>query len=422
MAPPTRLVILGADAAGVAAAQYAVSTHEKLAQHSKRPGLAVTVLDRRPHLHCPELPPQVKLRAGMVCQQVDLTGGQLAMWSGAGAELVPFDRLIFATGATPGRPAWLDRTNRCTLLTEANNAAQITSRVPPEAGVVAVVGDNAAAIAAATWLRAAGHGVILLAKTATLIEGIVPTPIADKIAKRLVAAGVTLATQARVAGVHDTATAVVLDIAGQRTPVEADWVVCASDQQPGTALGIQVGLAIGEHGGFLPNNRQQLAAGVWAAGQCCEVRSGVTGRFEYQHSPELEVAMGQVAGTNAAGGMAVSPPLVPVWQMRCAGFEVVSLGAPYADHCGASDVVCGVGEHRDQDQGLTVAAVSGATGQLVGVHVFGENHHLERVEQLEKLVACRFRAADVPAEVAAHEPVAAACAAALKAMSVAPVG
>lgn len=427
MCPTTRLVILGADAAGVAAARHAVITHEALAQHSTRPELEVVMLDHRPHLTCPGLPEQVTLRAGMLCQQVDVTGHQLAVWSGTGTELIPFDRLIVATGATPGRPAWLDRTNRCTLLPDMEAAAHVASRVPPEAGVVAVVGDNAAAIAAATWLRAAGHGVVLLTKAPAVLAGVVPEPVADQVAKRLATAGAVVATEARVSGVHDTATTVVLEITGQKTPVQADWVVCASDPQPCTMLGVEAGAPVGEHGGFLPNNRQQLAADVWAVGRCCEVRSGVTGRFEYQHTPELEAAMGQVAGTNAAGGVAVSPPLIPVWEMRCAGFEVISLGAPFAAQVGADDVAWGVTDHDGEDRGLTAVAVSRTTGQLLGVHTLTDtcdDHagHGDQVRYLQELVARRCRADTVPGELGDDEPVAVACAIALNAMNHTPVG
>ena len=62
------------------------------------------------------------------------------------------------------------------------------------------------------------------------------------------------------------------------------------------------GLPLGDSGGLLADPRGAVAPGVWAAGDCCEVRHRLTDSSTYLPLGTHANKAGRVVGTNVAGG------------------------------------------------------------------------------------------------------------------------
>src|SRR5260370_6984239 len=81
----------------------------------------------------------------------------------------------------------------------------------------------------------------------------------------------------------------------------ADVVVLGSGVRTASELGAQAGLALGRSGGYLPDPRGRIGDGVWAAGDCCEAISRITGEYVFVPLGTHANKQGGVVGDNLAG-------------------------------------------------------------------------------------------------------------------------
>lgn len=86
---------------------------------------------------------------------------------------------------------------------------------------------------------------------------------------------------------------------------ETDFVIVAVGIVPNTEIFKSSRIRLGENNAIKVNNMQETnIEGVYAAGDCCEVKNIVTGKSAYIPLATVAVRSGWVAGENAAGGKA----------------------------------------------------------------------------------------------------------------------
>lgn len=84
---------------------------------------------------------------------------------------------------------------------------------------------------------------------------------------------------------------------------ETDMVIIAIGVSPNTDFLRSSRIRLGQNGAIRVNNMQETSLDrVYAAGDCCEVKNIVTGKFSYVPLATIAVRTGWVAGENAAGG------------------------------------------------------------------------------------------------------------------------
>lgn len=84
---------------------------------------------------------------------------------------------------------------------------------------------------------------------------------------------------------------------------ETDIVIVAIGITPNTDFLRSSRVKLGQSGGIRVNNMQETSLDrVYAAGDCCEVKNIVTGKYSYVPLATVAVRCGWVAGENAAGG------------------------------------------------------------------------------------------------------------------------
>ena len=109
--------------------------------------------------------------------------------------------------------------------------------------------------------------------------------------------------------------------------LQADLVVLGLGAAPNSRLGAEAGLATGAKGAIAVDVRQHTSAeGVWAAGDCCESYHLVARR--HVHLPLGTVAnkQGRVAGINLGGGYATFPGVVGTAVTKVCATEVARTG------------------------------------------------------------------------------------------------
>ncbi|MEU7616928.1 FAD-dependent oxidoreductase [Micromonospora rifamycinica] len=304
-----------------------------------------------------------------------------------------FDTLMYATGAVPNLPDWADDDvdgifGIQTLDDAAGLRAWLDGTPTPRRAVV--VGGGYIGVEMAEALIQRGLAV-------TLVErGEQPMATVDEDMARLVAEamrglGVEIRTGVTVSGVEqrDGRVSAVVTSTG---PVPADVVVLGLGVRPNTALAATAGLPLGKTGGVLVDRRMRVVGvpDVWAAGDCVETLHRVTGMSVHIPLGTHANKQGRVAGINIGGGYATFPGVIGTAvtkvcdlevgrtglrerDARAAGFEFVSVIAESTSRAG----------YYPGAEPMTVKLIAERpTGRLLGAQIVGRSEAAKRIDAL----------------------------------------
>jgi NADPH-dependent 2,4-dienoyl-CoA reductase/sulfur reductase-like enzyme len=323
MSPAHRVVIVGADAAGMSAAHQALRTARRTGRE-----LAITVLDRGTHTSYSAcgLPywmagdvdggedlvartaeehreSGIDLRLGVEVVAADLSGRTVTTADG---EAIGFDELVVATGAPAVVPDWALRPDGAAyagvgvVKTLDDGAAWVERFTEAGNGAhVVVVGAGYVGVEVAEAALRQGFGVTVLTRTRGM--GMIEDEMSDRVNEALVDAGVELVLGAEVTGLDldgDRVTGVHWD-GGSR---EADLVVVAIGVRPATDFLRGTGLPLTEDGALRPDPHGRVADRVWAAGDCCEVRRRIDDAWVFRPLGTHANKHGRALGDSLAGG------------------------------------------------------------------------------------------------------------------------
>jgi NADPH-dependent 2,4-dienoyl-CoA reductase/sulfur reductase-like enzyme len=320
---PTRVVVVGADAAGMSAAHQALRT----ARRSGRE-LAITVLDKGTHTSYSScgIPywmagdvdsgddlvartadqhrqAGIDLRLGVEVVSTDLQARTLTTGSG---EIVEFDELVVATGAPAVVPDWALRPDGTTYdgvgavktLDDGAAWAERFAKAGDGAHVV-VVGAGYIGVEVAEAALKQGFGVTVLTRGRGM--SMLEDEMADLVNVGLCDAGAEVVLGAEVTGLvldGDRVTGGTWD-GGSR---EADLVVVATGVRPATSFLEGTGIELTEDGALRPDPHGRVAEHVWAAGDCCEVRRRLDDRWVFRPLGTYATKHGRALGDSHAGG------------------------------------------------------------------------------------------------------------------------
>lgn len=237
-----------------------------------------------------ELPPEVDLRLATTVSAVDLRERTLRL----GEEHLAFDRLIVAAGAHPNPLPTADDDAEVHLLRSLTDAQRLV-RSAVHARSAVVIGSGFIGCEAAASLAIRGVQTTLVtpedapqAKRLGQVAG-------ARLAQWLIGAGVELRTGVTVTGVRAPRT-VHLD---DGTTLEPDLVLAAVGVTPNGALLEGSGVNVYEDR-IVAEEHLLAAPGVWVAGDVARAHHEVAGRpIEVEHWGDA-LAMGELAGRNAA--------------------------------------------------------------------------------------------------------------------------
>ncbi|MDQ6614849.1 MAG: FAD-dependent oxidoreductase [Actinomycetota bacterium] len=133
--------------------------------------------------------------------------------------------------------------------------------------------------------------------------------------------GITLHTGEAVTAIEPGAV-----ITTQRT-IPADLIILGLGVEPNADLAAEAGVATGVKGAITVDRRQQTSVeGIWAAGDCCQSRSIVTGEAMYVALGTVANKQARVAGINIAGGYATFPGVAGTAITKLCSLEVGRTG------------------------------------------------------------------------------------------------
>jgi CoA-dependent NAD(P)H sulfur oxidoreductase len=219
-----------------------------------------------------------------------------------GGERIHYDRLVIATGARPDcggiTGADLPHVFRLSTLADAVRLREFLSNKRPRRAVV--VGGGYIGLEAADALRRNGLAVTLVDAGERLLKRD-DAELSNKVADHLRRFGVEVRLGERVRAIEPD----------QVDGAPCDLVLLATGLRPNVEIAVEAGVELGRAGAIRVDERMQTSlGGVYAAGDCAETTSLVTGRPAYIPLGTTANKMGRVAGANAAGGRERFPGVV----------------------------------------------------------------------------------------------------------------
>ncbi|HBA86745.1 MAG TPA: pyridine nucleotide-disulfide oxidoreductase [Geobacter sp.] len=319
--------------------------------------------------------------------------------NGTVASFLPYDKLILATGSSPFIPrvSNVDLGNILTVKS-IEDAEFLKERAIPGAAVC-IVGGGLIGLETAEALHSKGMRVTLIEMRDQLLPGVLDPEVASVVEKHVREQGVTVMTGRTVtgfAGNEAVASAIVGDI---ELPV--DLVVLAPGVTPNVKLAKDAGLSVGVTGAIAVDQWLRTSdPDIYACGDCCETTHLVTGKKVFIPLGSTANKQGRVAGINAAGGDAVfagviGTSILKVFRVnagktglteteaRANGFEVETVMSPAPDRAhffpGAKPI-------------LLKLVCERKTGRVLGLQAAGEGAVDKRLDAAATAITFRATA------------------------------
>ena len=425
----TRIVVIGASAAGLRAAARA-----------KRllPRAEVTVLDREeaisvgacglPYYLSGDVENPDKLRAtpwgalrdpaffravkdldvktGVEAVAIDRAGKVVRARDAAGRELAfPYDKLVLATGATPrwlpGVPKDHPRVSAFKTIDDAKRWRKaLEAREVERVAILGAgyIGCELAEAFGGLW----GCEVDLIEAAGHVLPQVLDPEMAALVQAHLEEQGVRVRTACRVESLQERGDALVL--ATTRGEIETGHAICALGFAPASGLAAAAGLAIGPTGGIVVDEGLCTSdPDVLAAGDCIEVVHAVSGRPAHVPLGSLANKQGRIAGDVLAGRDARFGPVAGSGVVKVFDLNVAATGLSEAAARRAGIAVEAVwgtfsdkAHYHPDDMTIQLKLVfRPGDGRLAGLQAVGSGDVVRRVDVFAGLLARGGRVDDL---------------------------
>lgn len=408
-----RLVVVGADAAGMSAASQArrMRGQEDLeivaferTTHASYAACGIPywvsgdvtgperLVARSPEKHRAN---GIDLRMSTEVVAVDVAAGQVtARDLGTGAEeTLSYDHLVLATGASPLRPPvpGIDAAGVYGVQTLDDGAALLAALESLGDGPrrALIVGGGYIGVEMAEALCTRGLEVTVV----TMGEEPMDTLDADMgavVHQAMEAMGIDVRTATTIDAIETDATGRAVGARAGSERFVADLVVLGTGVRPRTALAAAAGLPLGQHGGLLTDRKMRVLGhdNVWAGGDCVEVLHLVSGEHVALALGTHANKHGQVIGTNIGGGYASFPGVVGTAISKVCDLEIARTGLRESDAVAAGFDPVSVRVESTTRAGyypggkpLTVKMIAERrTGRLLGVQIVGREAAAKRID------------------------------------------
>ncbi len=401
-----RLVVIGADAAGMTAASQArrrdrdldvvafeMGDYASYAACGEPYHIAgfVDPLDRliaRTPEQFARAGVELHLRHEVTAIDLDRRVVEVRDHEGEATSETGFDKLLISTGArafVPPMPG-KDLAGVHTLRTLGDTAA-LRAIADAGSGNAVIVGGGFIGLEVAEAFQVKGWNVTIVEGLPTILSRTLDPEMADQVADAVREMGIDVLTDAMVGGIEGTDRVTGVSIGDETIP--ADVVVLSIGSRPVAELARDAGIPLGVTGAIAVDDHQLTGVdGVWSAGDCAEAAHRVTGNAVNLHLGTVANKTGRVAGINMTGGDMAFPGVLATAITRVHGLEIASTGLRTSDAEAAGidavDVTVkgGTAAHYMPDsEPLTIRVTAErGTARLLGAQVVGGRGAGKRID------------------------------------------
>lgn len=314
-----------------------------------------------------------------------------------------WDQLVIATGASASRPPLpgLDLPGVFVLRELTDGAAIKAWLAATPVREAVIVGAGYIGLEMAEALRGLGLAVTVLEKLPTVLPGWAQ-PIVEEARKELVRAGVRVETGISVQGISREGADLL--VRTDRGDMGAQLVLISVGVRPNVALAKAAGVALGETSAIATDDELRTnLPGVFAAGDCVEVKSLVTGRPVWIPLGTTANKTGKIAGANAAGGHERFGGIVGSAGFKLFDQEVARTGIDLSEAKKLGlDAVAALSRHHTRGKNypgdrpiVTVLFAERGSGRLLGAQSIGADAVAKRIDVFATALHARMTVAQV---------------------------
>jgi len=327
----------------------------------------------------------------------------------------PYDRLVIATGASPVRPPGvpgldLDGVFVLDVLEDALALQTYLQQHSPQHAVI--VGGGYIGLEMAENLVRLGLSVRLIQRGEHLFPSL-DVDMALPLAQELARYGVDLSLCDSVLEACEGAHGRVVDVHTNAGDLPADLVLLATGVSPNVALAQTAGIVCGSTGAIAVDDYQRTnVPGIFAAGDCAEHWHRLLRRPAWVPLGTTANKQGRIAGRNAAGGDATFDGIVGTAITRLFDLEIGRTGLSERE-ARAEGIACQSTTLDSTDhagylpdaQPLTVKLVAeSGSGRLLGAQAVGRAGVAKRIDVLATALYAGLTLADLPRLDLAYAP------------------
>ena len=425
---PNKIVIVGANAAGVDAAvaarktdreaEITLLTKDDVGAYS-RCGLPFVLGGHIPSLESLIVYPpsfykmmKFNLRTETAATNVDTKAKAVETEAKDGKrETLEYDSLILATGAYPFRLPLegIDKEGVLTLHTLSDG--EKLAKAMQKAKAAAVIGSGLVGLEAAEAFVERRIKTTVVEMLPTVLPRLLDPDMSADVQKRFEENGVTVILGKPAGAILGEKKVEAITVGGEKVP--ADIILNAAGVRPNVELAQKAGIATGGTRGIKTDSHMRTSdMNVYAAGDCAETTHLVTGKPALPLLGSAAVKMGKVAGTNAAGGDSVYPGTLFPWVSRIFHLDVGGVGLTefWAKQVGM-DVVAGKLTSKTRADyfpgGLPIkvkVVVEKATKRVVGGQIVGGEEVTQRINALALAIQNRLSVNDLAKAETCYAP------------------
>jgi len=322
-----RIIVIGANAAGVEAASAArkkdrtaeitLLSQEKNAGYS-RCGLPFVIGGQIPNfkdltVYSPAYFQMLKLNLKTETKATAINTKEktvTAIDKTGTTETLQYDSLVIATGADAFMPPIKGREKQGILsLRTLEDGEKILEAVQNGAKSAVIMGAGLIGLETGVALIERGLKVTVVEMLPQILPQMLDTDMAKMVQEHLQEKGMCILTEKAVEEFlgDDKVTAIMAG--GEK--IEADLFISAFGVRANTKLAVEAGIPLGESRGIKTNGRMETdVKDVYAVGDCAEAPNIITHKVACAQLGTIAVRQGKVAGTNAGGGDALFPGIL----------------------------------------------------------------------------------------------------------------
>ncbi len=221
-------------------------------------------------------------------------------------ELISYDKLVIATGASPIRPPFpgSDLPNVC-IVANLHHAKAIKKRIAEgKVNKAVVIGGGAIGIEMAEALTDLwGVETTLVEMADQVLPAALGQNVATVVQRQLEKHNVKVMVSDMVQKITQAEDSETLTVHTKANQLDCDLVVLSAGVRPNTQFAAKAGLAVGQFGGLLVDRRMRTSdPHIYAGGDCAEIRNLVSGENMLMPLGSLANRQGRVIATNISGG------------------------------------------------------------------------------------------------------------------------
>ncbi len=332
---------------------------------------------------------------GHTATRIDQQAHQVIAVNPSKNEIVlPYDKLILATGAASARPpipgADLPGVFFLRFMDDGLAVQEYLEKFPVRRA--AIIGSGYIGMEMADALHQRGINVTLL----EMADSAMPSfdrQMGALLQTRLEEKGVRVETGIKITRIEQQPSGLKLN-AGKETFAESDFILIAAGARPSVELAAETQIFLGKTGAIAVNEKMETSLkDIYAAGDCAETHHRMTRKYHYMPLGTTAHKQGRIAGENAANGNSIFKGVVGTQSVKIldrvaarAGFRDVEARANGFD---PMTVFLETPDHKAYYPGASPMHIrltgDRKTGRLLGAQIIG--HHGAEISKRIDVVA-----------------------------------